>query len=134
VAGIDGSPASRAALEFAGEEAALRDLPLLAVCALADDPACLGGARQMEEDFSRQLTLWEKEHPAVSVLYQVSQGSPRAALLEAAAGAQMVIVGDRGRGGIPSMTLGSVTGALLHHARCPVGIVRPDGTDGPVTG
>jgi nucleotide-binding universal stress UspA family protein len=39
VAGIDGSPASLAALEFAREEAALRGLPLLAVCALADAPA-----------------------------------------------------------------------------------------------
>ena len=128
VAGIDGSPASHAALEFAGEEAALRSLPLLAVCALADAPASLGGARQMEEEFSRQLILWEKDHPAVSVLYHVSQGSPRAALLEAAAEAQMVVVGARGRGGIPGMTLGSVTAALLHHAPCPVGIVRTAST------
>jgi nucleotide-binding universal stress UspA family protein len=125
VVGVDGSPASRAALEFAGEEAALRGLPLLAICALADASAGPDGTRPMEEEFGRLLTLWEKQNPDVSVVWQVCQGSPRAVLLEAAAAAQMVIVGTRGRGGIPSMTLGSVTATLLHHAPCPVGIVRP---------
>lgn len=125
VVGVDGSPASHAALEFAGEEAAFRRIPLLAICALADAPGSVAGARQMEEEFAQLLTLWEKKHPDVSTVWQVSQGSPRAVLLEAAAEAQMVIVGARGRGGIPSMALGSVTAALLHHAPCPVGIVRP---------
>lgn len=125
VAGVDGSPASEAVLVFAAEEAALRHVPVLAVCALADTPGHLGGARQAEEDFSSLVTRWEKEHPGVTVLRQVSQGSPRTALLEAGAEAQMIIVGSRGRGGVPSMTLGSVAAALLHYAPCPVGIVRP---------
>jgi nucleotide-binding universal stress UspA family protein len=125
VAGVDGSAASHAALQFAAEEAALRHVPVLAVCALADAPASLGGARQVEEEFSSMLTRWEKQHPGVTVLRHVSQASPRAALLEAGAEAQMIIVGARGRGGIPGMTLGSAAAALLHHAPCPVGIVRP---------
>jgi nucleotide-binding universal stress UspA family protein len=124
VVGVDGSPASHAALEFAGEEATLRHLPLLAICALADAPGRQDNARQMEEEFGRLLRIWEKQNPDVSVVWQVCQGTPRAVLLEAAAEAQMVIVGTRGQGGIPSMTLGSVTAALLHHAPCPVGIVR----------
>jgi nucleotide-binding universal stress UspA family protein len=125
VAGVDGSPASHAVLGFAAEEAALRHVPVLAVCALADAPGSLGGARQMEEEFTSLLTRWEKRHPGVTVLRQVTQGSPRAALLEAGADAQMVVAGARGRGGVPGMTLGSVAAALLHHAPCPVGIVRP---------
>jgi nucleotide-binding universal stress UspA family protein len=124
VVGVDGSPASDAALLFAAEEATLRHVSVLAVCALADAPGHLGGARQVEEEFSSLLTRWEKEHPGVTVLRQVSQGSPRTALLEAGAQAQMIIVGSRGRGGVPSMTLGSVAAALLHYASCPVGIVR----------
>jgi len=128
VAGLDGSPASDAALLFAAEEAALRHVPVLAVCALADSPTSLGGARQAEEDFSSLLTRWEKEHPGVTVLRQVSQGSPRTALLEAGAEAQMIIVGSRGRGGVPSMTLGSVAAALLHYAPCPVGMIRQAAT------
>ena len=124
VAAVDGSAVSHAVLEFAAEEAALRHVPVLAVCALADAQASLGGARQMEEEFTNLVTGWEKQHPAVTVMRQVSQGSPRTALLEAGAEAQMIIAGARGKGGVPSMTLGSAAAALLHYAPCPVGIVR----------
>ncbi len=125
VAGVDGSPASWAAVTFAFEEAALRDVPLVAVCALADSPGTLGGARRMEEGFSHAMTLREKEHADVTVLRQVAAGAPRSALLRAAAGAQMLVLGARGRGGLDGMALGSVAQALLHHAPCPVAIVHP---------
>jgi nucleotide-binding universal stress UspA family protein len=125
VAGVDVSAQSQAALEFAGEEAALRRVPLVAVCALADAPENLGGARHMEEAFASIVTRWEKDHPEVSVLRQITNRSPRAALLDIGAEAQLVVVGDRGRGGIPGMTVGSVASAIMHHAPCPVGIVRP---------
>jgi nucleotide-binding universal stress UspA family protein len=124
VVGVDGSPGSQAALAFAAEEAALRDVPLVAVCALADAPGVLGGAAQMEEGFSRLMTLREKEHPEVTVLRQVSFGPPRTALLNAAAEAQMLVVGARGLGGLDGMSLGSVAATLLHHSPCPVGVVH----------
>ena len=73
------------------------------------------------------LKAREQHLAGATVLRQVTNSSPRAALLEAGAEAQMVIVGSRGRGGIRGMTLGSVATALLHHAPCPVGIVRPRG-------
>jgi nucleotide-binding universal stress UspA family protein len=130
VAGVDGSPASWAAITFAFEEAALRDVPLVAVCALADAPSVLGGARRMEEGFSRAMTLQEKEHPEVTVLRQITVGSPRSALLTAAAGAQMLVLGTRGLGGTDGMTLGSVAQVLLHHAPCPVAIVHPSAHQG----
>jgi nucleotide-binding universal stress UspA family protein len=125
VAGVDGSPASRDALTFAFEEAALRDVPLVAVCALTDAPGKLGGAARMEEDFSRLMTLREKEHPEVTVLRQVSFGTPRSALLTAAAEAQILVVGARGLGGLEGMSLGSVAGTLVHHSPCPVAVVHP---------
>jgi nucleotide-binding universal stress UspA family protein len=129
VAGADGSAASAAAVAFAFEEAALRQAPLLAVCALADTPATLGGARRMEEDFEQQIARCEKDYPEVPVLRQVAVGPPRAALLAAGAEAQMIVVGGRGRGGVQGMLLGSVSQALLHHAPCPVGVVRPPAGD-----
>jgi nucleotide-binding universal stress UspA family protein len=125
IAGVDGSPASQGALAFAFEEAALRDVPLVAVCALADAPGKVGGARQMEEGFSRLMTSAEKEHPEVTVLQQVAFGSPRSALMTAAAEAQMLVVGSRGLGGLEGMSLGSVAAVLLHHSPCPVAVVHP---------
>jgi nucleotide-binding universal stress UspA family protein len=127
VAGVDGSPASQAALSFAFEEAALRDVPLVALCALADAPGVLGGAREIEEHFSQLMIAEEKEHPEITVLQQVAVGTPRRALLAAASEAQMLVVGCRGRGGVKGMSLGSVAQAVLHHSPCPVGIVHPHG-------
>lgn len=125
VAGVDGSPASRDALAFAFEEAALRDVPLIAVCALADAPGKVGAAAQIEEGFSQLVTPQEKEHPEVTVLRQVASGSPRSALLTAAAEAQLLVVGSRGLGGLEGMSLGSVAAVLLHHSPCPVAVVHP---------
>ena len=125
VAGLDLSPASRAVAAFAFREAELHRVPLLAVCALADAAGVLGGAREMEAGFSHAITLLEKEHPDVTVLRHVAQGSPRTALLAAASEAQLLVVGCRGRGGVHDMSLGSVAQAMLHHAPCPVAVIRP---------
>jgi len=125
VAGVDGSAASQAAVSFAAQEAALRDVPLVALCALADAPGVLGGARALQERFSQLMTAEEWARPDVTVIRQVTAGAPRSALLTAAAGAQMLIVGCRGHGGLPGMTLGSVAQAVLHHAPCPVAIIHP---------
>jgi nucleotide-binding universal stress UspA family protein len=127
VVGVDGSPASQAALAFALEEAVLRDVPLVALCALADAPGVLGGARRMEEDFGQIMTAAQKEHPQVTVIRRIVPGSPRPALLSEAAGAQVLIVGRRGRGGVEGMSLGSAGEAVLHHSPCPVGIVHSTG-------
>lgn len=124
LAGVDDSPASREALRFAFEEAALRGVPLVVLCALADGLGVLGGAHEMEEDFHHLMTAEEKEHSEVTVFRQVAFGPPRSALLAAAAEAQMLVVGARGRGGIAGMNLGSVAQAVLHHSPCPVGIIR----------
>jgi nucleotide-binding universal stress UspA family protein len=123
--GADGSAGSRAAIAFAAEEAMLRAVPLLAVCALADTPGSLGGASRIQEAFDHDITLREKEYPELTILRQVTPGPPRAALLEATSGAQLLIVGSRGRDGLEGMLLGSVSQAMLHHARCPVGVAHP---------
>jgi len=124
VVGADGSPASRAAIAFAVDEAALRAVPLLALCALADAPGSLGGAGRMEETVGQDLARWEKEYPEVTIVWQVTPGQPRTALLDAAAEAQLLVVGARGRGGVQGMLLGSVSQAMIHHASCPVGVVH----------
>jgi nucleotide-binding universal stress UspA family protein len=124
VLGADGSPDAQAAAAFAFEEAALREVPLVAVCALTDAPGRLGEARQVEEDFEDLMTAEEKEHPDVDVVRRVQAGTPRAALLAAAADAQLIVVGARGRGGLDDMRLGAAAQAVLQHAPCPVGVVH----------
>lgn len=126
VVGIDGSAASVPAVEFGFEEAALRDAPLLAVCALADAAGSIGGARQVEHTAERVLGRCEKENPDIIVDRLVSPGSPRGTLLTAAADvqAQLLVVGARGRGGLPGMALGSVSYAALRLAPCPVAVVH----------
>jgi nucleotide-binding universal stress UspA family protein len=125
VVGVDGSAASRAAIEFAGEEAALRAVAVVAVCAPADTPGNLGGARLLREDFGQVVADYEKNHPGLTVLEQIADGSARAALLTAARDAQLLVVGSRGQGGLPGMPLGSVSLAVLHCAACPVSVVHP---------
>jgi nucleotide-binding universal stress UspA family protein len=125
VVGSDGSAAAERALAFAGEQAAIHQVPLTAVCALSDAPGELGAAHRIEEDFERSLTAWEKDHPDVEVHRQVTIRSPREALLTTARDAQMLVLGYRGRGGLRGMMLGSVSQTLLFHAPCPVAVVHP---------
>jgi nucleotide-binding universal stress UspA family protein len=125
VVGADGSAGSRTAITFAAEEAALAGVPMLAVCALADSPGSLGGAGRMQEAFDRDIARCEKKYPELTILRQITFGQPRTALLDATSGAQLLIVGSRGWGGLEGMLLGSVSQAMLHHAQCPVGVAHP---------
>jgi len=125
VAGVDGSAAGRAAIVFAFEEAALRGVPLMAVCALTDAPGRLGEIRRIREDFENLMADEAKAHPEVNVWHRVLPGTPRSALLAAAADAQLLVVGARGRGGFDEMSLGSIAHAVLQYASCPVAVVRP---------
>jgi len=125
VAGVDGPAAGRAAIAFAFEEAALRGVPLMAVCALTDAPGRLGEIRRIREDFENLMADEAKAHPEISVWHRVLPGTPRSALLAAAAEAQLLVVGARGRGDFDEMSLGSIAHAVLQYAPCPVAVVRP---------
>jgi nucleotide-binding universal stress UspA family protein len=121
--GAGGSGNVQPAVTFAFSEAALRDAPLLAVCALTGTTGILGSWRQVEACFEQALAKGEAEHPEVVVRRQVVHGAPRSALLAAASAAGLLVVGARSRGG-PRGMLGPVTLAVLHHASCPVGVVH----------
>jgi nucleotide-binding universal stress UspA family protein len=125
VVGVDGSRAGRDAIVFAFEEAALRGVPLVAVCALTDAAGRLGETRQVHEDFESMMADEAKARPEVSVWHRILPGTPRSALLAAASDAQLLVVGARGRGGLDEMSLGSIAHAVLQYAPGPVAVVRP---------
>jgi len=70
-----------------------------------------------------------EKYPDVQVEQRLRQGRPAKVLAEASQGAALVVVGSRGHGGFKSMLLGSTSRSLLHHAQCPVLIVRPGTTE-----
>jgi nucleotide-binding universal stress UspA family protein len=125
VVGADGSRGCRAAVDFAFAQAALWEVPLVAVCALADAPASLGNARVCQDDFEATIGAAETERPQVAAKRSITPGGPRSALLTASRDAQIVVVGSRGRGGFKGMTLGTVSQAVLQYAPCPVAVIHP---------
>ncbi len=73
---------------------------------------------------SEALAGHRERHPDVAVEHETVHGPTREALIEASRTARLVVVGARGRGGFSGLLLGSVSQALLHHAHCPVAVVR----------
>lgn len=62
---------------------------------------------------------------AVEVEEVLVQDQAARALLRLARGADLLVMGTRGRGGFKGLLLGSVSQAVSHHAPCPVVIVPP---------
>ncbi|MCP9990361.1 MULTISPECIES: universal stress protein [Streptomyces] len=139
VVGVDGSAAGERAIEFAFAEASLRGAPLRAIHAWtlwnappsqlhegADTYVAMpkGVAEAEERLVSEALAGCRERYPGVSVESRAPRGQTREALIEASRSARLLVVGARGRGGFAGLTLGSVSQAVLHHAYCPVAVVR----------
>ncbi|MEV8550172.1 universal stress protein [Streptomyces glaucescens] len=137
---VDGSPAGERAVEFAFAEAALRGAPLVALHVWntwserayegPGDPltAVVADADRLREAEQRLLdgtvAAWQEAYPEVTVERRLVRSRIRNALIDASREAQLVVVGARGSGGFTGLLLGSVSQALLHHAHCPVTVVR----------
>jgi len=137
VVGVDGSPSSRAALRWAVRQARLTGGTVDAVIAwqiplmlqnYSWAPIGVEEARDFAEDARKKLdaAVSEEVGPADSGLVssQVVRGHPAQVLLDAAAGADLLVVGSRGHGSFAEALLGSVSQHCVHHAHCPVLIMR----------
>ncbi|MDV6014443.1 universal stress protein [Haloechinothrix sp. LS1_15] len=136
VVGVDGSELSDDALGCAFEQAAFRGARLVAVRATGDGDTGEPGARSPVPSggeppdgtehrvLAECLAGWAERYPDVEVQRDVARAKPRQRLLDWSDSADLVVVGCRGRGGFRGMLLGSTSQALLHHATCPVMVVR----------
>lgn len=142
VVGVDGSPGSRAALEYAFEDAVRRAARLRVVVAaqlpeywavaygMAAPPPAEEIVAAAREEATRMVDEVRADRPdlaAVEVAVDGIVGSPGGALLDAAEGAEVLVIGHRGRGAVRSAVLGSVGLHCVLHAHCPVTVVRPVG-------
>ncbi|HUF32674.1 MAG TPA: universal stress protein [Acidimicrobiales bacterium] len=139
VIGFEGSPGAADALRWAHREAALHDATLTAVMAwsylgqLHADPDADFDVDYDEENARATLdTFLERvlgaEDAAGVERHEVSDVTARG-LLDAAEGADLLVVGARGLGGFKGMLLGSVSQHCLHHATGPLAIIRPQAGD-----
>jgi nucleotide-binding universal stress UspA family protein len=140
--GVDGSSASEGAIEFAFEEASLRQVPLLALYVwwllpthnLGPDLPARFTLDEARDEATRLLAEmmagWAAKLPDVSVVLRAVQGmNPSHELIEASRDAGLVVVGSRGRGGFTGLLLGSVGRDLVGHAHAPVAVVHPHPAD-----
>ena len=124
VLGADGSAAGQAAITFAFEEAALRDVPLVTVCALTDAPGPArreppdGGGLRPDGGRRGEGTPRGQRGPARAGRHPARGPADRCGRRPAARG------GGSRRGGLDEMSLGSIAQAVLQYAPCPVGVVH----------
>jgi nucleotide-binding universal stress UspA family protein len=138
VVGVDGSDSSKAALRWAIRQAKLTGGSVDAVIAWRFPPSYgwapyPDGTPDLEGTAKSTLIAALAEvsgvEPEVPVRPVVTEGHAAEALLHAARGADLLVVGSRGHGGFTSALVGSVSLQCVLHAHCPVLVFR-DGKEG----
>ncbi|MFI2200480.1 universal stress protein [Streptomyces sp. NPDC020192] len=131
--GLDGSPESRAAAEWAAREAHLSGLPLKVLHVFEPVPVPVAQApllgTETSQDWAERIPFEAAEglrlrHPGVEVITDRVTGEPSLALAEAADAAEMLVLGSRGFGGIGGFMVGSVSLSVIAHTAHPVVLVR----------
>ncbi len=149
IVGIDGSPASDAAVGWAARDAALRGLPLTVVHVESSAAATWSQAPVLEETPEEQQAEGRSllahaatiARDAIGDTAQIhingellSSSTPVPTLVEQSKDAELIVVGSRGRGALSRSVLGSVSAGLIRHAHCPVALIRHDDPEMPHPG
>lgn len=131
VVGIDGSPHAAAALRWAIKEAAEHgDAEVNAVLAWQEPFVSNPGAfdrAELEQGYKAFLVNTINDiapSPPVPLVSLVAEGDPIESLIEAAKGADLLVLGSKGRSTFGGMMLGSVSAACAAYSPCPVVLVR----------
>jgi acyl-CoA dehydrogenase family protein 9 len=140
VVGVDDSPLSSLAIDFAFSHAAHRRLGVVAVQAYppsglpaSSDPRLVAYADDGRQEaqqgrLAEILEGYRHKYPDTPVTMKMLPGTPAAVLVQESADAALTVVGSRGRGGFTGLLLGSTSQSVLHHATGPVAIVRARST------
>ena len=138
VVGVEGSGYAKAALVWALEEAIHRDALVEVVTCYSPTyiPASpdLGYMPFDASNLVSEVETLQNEvlnsamevlgNPDVEIKKTIKKGRAPETLIDIAQGADMLVVGNRGRGGFAGLRLGSVSQAISHHSPCPLVIVR----------
>lgn len=132
VVGVDGSPASLDALRTAAKVAPVFDAELDAVIAwhypVNNAMAPMISEYDPAADAATVIRAAVDEafagRPPAGLRELRQEGHPARVLLDASAGAELLVVGSRGHGGFAGLLLGSVSAHCVEHARCPVLVVH----------
>ena len=133
VVGIDGSPASDVALEWAANEAMIRHAVLEIVYVWSLPNMGYGGFVAQLDDFEKDAKVLlddveagaKKRYPTLKIEAYLLQGPPAPAHIERGKLADLLVVGSRGHGGFTGLMLGSVSQQLVHHAVFPIVVIHP---------
>lgn len=142
VVGVDGSAAAQVALQWAVEDARRRGCRVDAVSAWRADYGVMIGPLPAEVwreispqalKAAQQKVLDEavKGFEGVEICQVLVEGDPRTVLTKASEEAELLVVGSRGHGPIAEIVLGSVSSYCVHHASCPVVVIREPQTEQP---
>ena len=139
IVGVDGSPPSNAAVRWAAQDAALRNVPLTLVHMLnAYVPTfpqipLPGGAAVWQDDDGRRVLGQAVElarravgGQSLEIATELKTSPPVPTLVELSERAELVVVGSNGRGVVGRVLMGSVSSGVLRGAKCPVVIVRDE--------
>jgi len=122
--GVDGSPDAVAAVAFAAEVADQRGVPLVAL-----GVAPRFGAADNEDTWRRVLAEsvagLAETYPDLRVGEELCRGNAAQEIVRRAGGAQLIVLGSRGRGAVTGALLGSTSQAVVSRAPCPVAVLSP---------
>ena len=140
VVGVDGSPHSERALDWAMRQAAAVHVPLTVIAVHEvpksywggipvvgpADAALLEKLRQAAEEMTQRVASRLGDAGAASVTVRAVNGFVVRELVDASQDADLVVVGSRGGGGFARLLMGSVSSQVIDHSACPVVVVPHD--------
>jgi len=139
VVGVDGSPASKVAVQWAARDAELRNVPLTLVHVLTATagtwlgtplpPSWTRGQRERGQqviDEALKIVDESCQRPPAHINCEIPSGGAVSTLVALSKEAELVVVGRRGNGTLRGRPLGSVSSAVVHHSHCPVAVIHDE--------